>query len=135
MIQLYRDAVPQTVLTLSPWMTWDDEFSWQSKVQLTDYARDGTPHFELWARKGGRPITLRPARDDLGLMPRSLLSTLYTWADSPADALTLTLHDAAARAVRWASPFISAVPGLGYSRQEADERWRVTLYFMIPELP
>ena len=132
MITLARTAAPTTVLELSPWLTWEDEFDWTRHTQALDYARDGTPHIELWPLKGGRPLTLRPARDDQGLMSRALLDTLYGWANAPADPLTLTLHDGTARAVLWRTPFLDAVPAVGYSRAASGERWRVTLYFLIP---
>lgn len=135
MIQLFRTAAPGTVLTLSPHLTWEDEYGWTPNTQQVDYARDGTPHIELWPRKGGQPVTLRPARDDQGLLSRAQLDTLYAWASEPAAPLTLTLHDGIARAVLWRTPFIAASPAMGYSQQDADERWRVTLYFLIPELP
>lgn len=132
-ITLVRDVEPGEVLTLSPHLTWDDEI-WLAHTQQLDYARDGTPHIELWPRKGGRPVTLRPAREDQGLMSRALLETLWSWAATPTAALTLTLHDETPYAVVWRTPFITAVPGVGSSRGAADERWRVTLYFMIPDV-
>lgn len=80
-------------------LRWSDEYDWQTHTAVSDYARDGALHLELFTRQHGRPLTLTGGREwawitraDLDTLA-ALLDTVTVSDTGALEPLTLTLHD------------------------------------------
>jgi hypothetical protein len=80
-----------TTLQLDPDLAWSDEFEWSATEQAMTRSLTGKPILQYGTRNGGRPITLAAA-DNAAWMSRATMAQLQTWADTPGQALTLTLR-------------------------------------------
>lgn len=84
-------AAGATVLQLDPDLIWSDEYDWAATEQSMTRSLTGKPILQYGTRIAGRPITLT-ASDNAAWMTRATMAQLQAWADTPGQALTLTLR-------------------------------------------
>lgn len=78
-MRLVRKATSETV-PLEDGFLWPDEFEWKPIEQKQERAIDGTLIVQEGKKKSGRPITLRPADQEMGWVQLKYLKTLYEWS-------------------------------------------------------
>mgnify|MGYP006392301455 CR=1 FL=1 len=114
-----------TTITLPDDLLWEDEFTWQSVEQRSQYSITGALLVESSVKQAGRSITLRGGMD-------------FAWIDR---ATLLALQAAAAQpVVRSEAPrnvvfdlergAIEASPVIDYSDPSADDSYVVTLRYI-----
>lgn len=81
-----------TTLVLDPDLQWSDEFDWYAVEQSAERGLTGALIIDAGVRLDGRPITLAPADEESGWMPRATLTQLQTWETDAALKLTLSLR-------------------------------------------
>lgn len=85
-------SVGGTTLELPYDLYWEDE-AWSPVAHAATLGLTGARIVHVGVKQQGRPITLRPPPQGRGgWMPRSLLTTLNTWRDTPEQQMTLVLR-------------------------------------------
>lgn len=79
-------------LTISNSLNWVDEMTWVPVVSAYSYSLTGALLVDSGTMKKGRKITLEPPGEDMGWARRSVVETLYQWAQSPTRKMRLVLE-------------------------------------------
>lgn len=116
-------------------MQWSDRHDWSPVAQSVEVGLTGALIVQAAAQVDGRPITLAPADDQSGWMPRSDLLQLEAWAAVPLQVLTLSLDGIAYQAIfrHHDAPAVSAAPVFSYDDPADTDPYLVTAKFMVIE--
>ncbi len=122
-------GVPVT-LAVPPDLLWADEFAWRQVEQSSQYTTTGALVLDAWAKRAGRPITLR-GDVDYAWCQRSALTTLNAWAALPGQQFTLLLHGSTRSVVfDHASGAIEAAPVVPYADPLPEDHYTLILRFL-----
>lgn len=116
-------------------MQWSDRHDWSPVAQSVEMGLTGAVIVQAAAQTNGRPITLAPADEQAGWMPRSDLLQLEAWAAVPLQVLTLTVDGTAYQVIfrHQDTPALSAAPVYSYDDPADTDPYLVTAKFMVIE--
>jgi len=86
------DVLSSVEVALPDSLNWVDERTWVPVVASYAYSLTGALLVDTGVMQKGRKITLEPAGEDMGWVPRSSVDTLYQWAQSPTRKMRLVLE-------------------------------------------
>lgn len=120
-----------TTITLPDDLLWEDEFTWQSVEQRSQYSITGALLVESSVKQAGRSITLRGGMD-FAWIDRATLLALQAAAAQPARVYSLVVRSEAPRNVVFdlERGAIEASPVIDYSDPSADDSYVVTLRYI-----
>lgn len=125
---------------LPPELFWSDEFKWGKVKSTKAYSVTGSLLIQTGVAKAGRPITLT-SPNDMNWVKRSLLESLYEWANTPNLKMELTLDygTVSQRVITvmfdTSVESVEAEPVSKYESPKPDDDFNVTLKFLELETP
>lgn len=123
-------------LSLPNDLLWEDEFDWSSVLSDQAHTTTGALIIDQWVKQAGRPISLRPADDEMAWVPRSTASKLVEWANTtnttftlefeyPTDTRTFTVIFDTSK-----DQPVKAVPVAGFPGHRLEDWFRVSMQFI-----